>query len=107
MITSEVLAKLESAYLLGCTDLEACLVANISTTALYSYQEKNPEFADRKKVLQQSDTVQARKVLSEAMKDGDKVVSLKHMERKEGSRVKISGDADSPLVVTEVIHRII
>ena len=48
VMTDDIVAKLESAFLMGCTDNEACLYADIDRSTLYRYQEKNPEFSDRK-----------------------------------------------------------
>ena len=47
-MTGEAVSKLEKAFLMGCTDLEACVYAEISKHCLYRYEEKNPEFRDRK-----------------------------------------------------------
>ena len=107
IMTPAVIDKLEGAYLLGCTDQEATLVAGISMSTLYNYQEKHPEFVDRKGQLKKNPIMLARGVVVESLKDGDKVGAHKVLDREEGSKVKISGDADSPLVVTEVIHRVI
>ena len=56
IITPEIIAKLEQAFSLGCSDLEACIYADIGKTALYDYQEKNPEFTERKEALKQKVT---------------------------------------------------
>jgi hypothetical protein len=47
-MTEATVAKLEQAFAFGCTDLEACLYADISKDCLYNYQKKHPEFVDRK-----------------------------------------------------------
>ena len=51
VVTQEVLRKLEEAFAMDCTDLEACLFADISKTTLYKYQVEHPLFAERKAVL--------------------------------------------------------
>ncbi len=51
VMTVETVNKLEEAFMLGCTDEEACFAANISKQTLYNYQDKNPEFIDRKETL--------------------------------------------------------
>ena len=45
---------------MGCTDLEACLFADISKTALYDYQQTHPEFAERKEKLKETPILLAR-----------------------------------------------
>ena len=58
-MTEAVLRKLEDAFALGCTDLEACLYADISKTTLYDYQKDHPEFAERKEKLKETPTLKA------------------------------------------------
>ena len=57
-MTETVVGKLEEAFLMGCTDLEACLFAGINRNLLYDYQKKNPEFHDRKEQLKQNPFLQ-------------------------------------------------
>ncbi len=76
-----VIAKLEQAFMIGCTDLEACLYAGIKKDAFYRYIQKNPEFGDRKEVLKQSPFLQARKTIIKALGE-DAALALKYMERK-------------------------
>ena len=77
----DVVRLLEEAFALGCTDLEACLYADIGKTALYKYQDKHPEFAERKELLKNRPVLQARNSVIQAMKrDGN--LALKFLERK-------------------------
>lgn len=69
VITEEVLRKLEEAFAMGCTDIEACLYADISKTALYEYQEKNPYFAERKAELKENPVLKARTTIIKSLKD--------------------------------------
>ena len=96
-MTPETVAKLEAAFLWGCTDLEACVYADISKHSLYRYQEEHPEFRDRKEVLKQNPVMKARKVLLEALDDDDRAIANKIIERKEGSKVAITGEDGKPL----------
>lgn len=59
-ITSEAIQKLEVAFAYDMTDEEACHYADISTSSLYAYQEKNPKFLERKKALKQRPVMKAR-----------------------------------------------
>lgn len=81
-VTKDVLNKLEEAFALGCTDLEACFYAGISDRVLYLYQEKNPEFVHRKQSLKEQPVLKARKVVVDAIDDGDKQTSQWYLERK-------------------------
>lgn len=73
--------KLEEAFLLGCSDLEACLVADISKQTLYTYQSKHPEFTDRKEMLKKTPIYKARKCVVEACEENPDL-ALKYLERK-------------------------
>lgn len=100
--TPETIAKLEQAYLMGCTDIEACLYADVSKTALYNYQEKNPEFVDRKETLKSNPVMKAKGIILHALvEDKDLNTAHKVIERKEGTKVKNehSGPDGKPLHV--------
>lgn len=81
-MTEEVVGKLEQAFSMGCSDLEACLFADISKQALYDYQEKHPEFADRKAMLKQKMIFKARSVIAEALNKKDENTAKWLLERK-------------------------
>ena len=61
VMTKEVIARLEEAFAWGCTDIEACLWADIQVRVLYLYQDKNPEFVHRKESLKEKPVLLARK----------------------------------------------
>lgn len=82
VITPEVLLKLEEAFSIGATDLEACGRAGISKSSLYKYQEENPEFTERKEYLKNMLKYQARYNVSEKLNDGDADISKWYLERK-------------------------
>ena len=82
VMTEEVIAKLEEAFAWGCTDREACLWADIAEKTLYNYQEKNPEFVQRKESLKDKPILLARKTVVNAIKDGDRTMSLAYLDRK-------------------------
>jgi len=69
VMTPEVLDKLREAFLMGCTDVEACLYANIGTTPLYEYQKENPEFTKQKEQWKENPTLLARKTVFENLTD--------------------------------------
>lgn len=79
--TPETIQKLEEAFAWGCTDIEACLHADISKSALYYYQDEHPEFLERKEALKNKPYLLARKSIVDRMpRDPD--LSLKYLERK-------------------------
>lgn len=60
VVTPAVIVKLEQAFALGCTDLEACFYAGIGKSTLYNYQELNPDFVERKNELKMKPVLMAR-----------------------------------------------
>lgn len=81
VMTPEVIAKLEEAFAWGCSDIEACLWADIDSRTLYKYQEKNPKFIQRKAELKETPILLARKsVVTNLSKD--KELAMKFLERK-------------------------
>jgi len=62
VFTDQVILKFEEAFLIGCSDLAACLVADISKSTLYKYQSENPKFTERKETLKKTPTYLARHV---------------------------------------------
>ena len=82
VMTPEVVSKLEQAFSMGCSDLEACLFADISKQALYDYQAKYPEFADRKAMLKEKLVLKARTVIAEALNKKDENTAKWYLERK-------------------------
>lgn len=81
VITPEVIRKLEEAFSRGCSDLEACLHADIWKTALYDYQRDHPEFAERKEKLKETTIMLARQTVVRSLKDNVDI-ALKYLERK-------------------------
>jgi len=81
-MTKAVIAKLEEAFAWGCTDVEACLWADIAPATLYQYQEKHPAFTERKAELKDTPVLLARKTVVEGIKKGDRQLSMSYLERK-------------------------
>lgn len=81
MMTDETLRKLREAFLMGCSDVEACLYADIGTTAFYDYQKEHPEFTEEKEQLKENPVIEARQsILKHMGKDGN--LALKFLERR-------------------------
>ncbi len=69
IMSPELVSKLEHAYSIGCTDIEACLYAGISRPTLYNYQTAHPEFLERKEMLKQHPVLKARNTVVEDLDD--------------------------------------
>ena len=104
-MTDECVQKLEHAFSLGCTDLEACMYADISQRTLYKYQEDCEGFLHRKEVLKSNPFMKAREVLYNALVvDADVMVANKMIDRKEGSKVALTGADGGPVITKTVIE---
>jgi len=118
---SDKLVMLKQAFAFGCTDLEACVYADISETQLYYYQEKNPDFTSEKHRLKEKVVLQARKnvvdrILQEdksKLKEGESLKSAenswRYLEKKKkkefGNSLDItSGDEPITKIEIEIIE---
>lgn len=101
VMTPEVIAKLEEAFAWGCTDREACLWAEIAEPTLYLYQEKHPEFIDRKNSLKETPILLARKSVVTRLKQ-DSRLSMDYLSRKKkdefSQRSEITGKDGQPVL---------
>lgn len=109
IMTQEAIQKLEQAFALGCTDLEACLFADISKSTLYNYQNENPEFVERKEVLKENPILQAREsVIKHMAEDGN--LAMKFLERKRKDEFSLRNEhtgadgADLSFTINKVVH---
>ncbi len=101
-MTENVIHKLEQAFLVGATDLEACVHADISKSTLYDYCVDNPEFSERKETLKNQPTLKAKMIINVALDDADLNTAHRVIDRKEGSKVKqeITGTNGGPIELT-------
>lgn len=87
-MTPGVIQKLEAAFLVGATDLEACVHADISKSTLYDYCVANPEFSERKETLKNQPTLKAKIIVDKALNKDDLNTAHRVIDRKEGSKIK-------------------
>lgn len=73
VVTEDVVSKLEEAFSWGCSDIEACLWADIAPATLYKHQERHPEFAERKAELKENPILLARKSVVNALPKDSKL----------------------------------
>lgn len=79
-IDKAVVGKLREAFLMGCTDAEACQYADIDRSILYDYQKKYPEFTDQKEQWKSSPVLKAKKTVFDNL---DKIgVAQWYLEKK-------------------------
>lgn len=98
VMTPVVLAKLEEAFAWGCSDVEACLWAGIATKTMYLYQEKHPEFLQRKQELKETPILLARQSVIKGVKRDPKI-ALDFLSRKKkdefGTNVDVTTNGQS------------
>jgi len=108
VMTPETLGKLREAFLMDCSDEEACLFAKISPDTLYEYQKKHPEYAEEKRLMKQNPFLVARRsVLNTMERDGE--LALKYLERKKklefSLRQELTGENGTPLQVNVISYK--
>ena len=96
-MTKEVIGKLEEAFALGCTDIEATLFANIAPATLYKYQEANPEFSERKTQLKETPVLKARAAIIKAFEKSPEL-ALKYLERKKKDEFSLRRENEVSLI---------
>lgn len=106
-VTPEVLTKLESAFAIGATDIEACLFADILVESLYLYQRKNPEYIKRKEMLKQKPILKARNTVANALNEVD--TAKWYLERKKKDefslRNELTGADGASLTLADLIKK--
>ncbi|MCB0073702.1 MAG: hypothetical protein KDE20_19675 [Caldilineaceae bacterium] len=81
-MTPEAIGKLEEGFMMDFTVEEACLFAGISTDSYYSYLKKNPEFANRKKLLNNNVAMKAKNNIASSINRGSEPDSKWWLERR-------------------------
>jgi hypothetical protein len=76
-MTDDVIAKLEQAWSMGCSDSEACLHADIVPSTLYRYCEAHPEFSERKETLKTRVVLKARQAMIDLLDSTDENIKQK------------------------------
>tara|TARA_R110000823_G_C15487114_1_gene451482 strand:+ start:129 stop:494 length:366 start_codon:yes stop_codon:yes gene_type:complete len=89
VMTKDVLSKLQHAFTMGCTDIEACMYAGCSESALYRYEEKHEEYRKQKAVWKSNPFMLARMVLVDALVAKDVNTAHKMIDRKEGGKLSL------------------
>lgn len=96
VISDEVVWKLEAALRDGFNVSEACLTSGVSRTAYYERKAADEAFADKMELAQKYVTIRAKKVVVQAIDDGNFNAAkwwLEHRERDEFGSRTISEEA--------------
>jgi len=95
VMTEETVNKLEEIFALGGSDREACFYANISKQTLYDYQEKHPEFIDRKEALKETPILKARREVVKGLSNYQNAMDFLKRKRKKEFSERIENDITS------------
>ena len=100
IMTTQTISKLEEAFQMGCSDIEACLHSGIDRRTLYKYQEEHPGFIQRKEELKQNPSLMARRNLRNLLKSEDKTATLFYLERKLKHEFSTKTEIDQDVNIT-------
>lgn len=100
-MTPEVETALTQYLSDGATNAEACRLANISEDSFYRKIKDDSDFADRMEIARNETIYQAKKVVTRAVKAGDKATAEWYLERKAKAefapRTELTGSEGTPL----------
>jgi len=99
IMTPKIIDKLREAFMMGCSDREACIYANIANQTLYNYQQEHPEFLEQKITYKTNPLLKARKTIFNNL--GEVKTAQWYMERKEGQETLLDVKTESNLCSTE------
>lgn len=80
LIDKEALKKLNYAFMMGLSDIQACAMLDISPQTLYNYQKKHPEYVERKSVFKEMPVAKAKAAVFKGLDDFDR--AFRYLERK-------------------------
>ena len=93
-MNAETIKKLEEAFAIGASDGEACFYADISHQTLYTYQEDNPEFLERKNKLKERPVLLARQTVVKSL-ESNPDMAMKYLERKRRKEFATKQEVDA------------
>jgi hypothetical protein len=107
-MTPDTLAKLKEGFLMGLSDDQACLHADINPVTLYRYCDGNEEFCKQKELWKKNLGYRAVKVLNQAVDEGDvstaKFVAERRLKDEWSSRTEQTGKDGKDLAVDIIIR---
>jgi len=104
---SEVIAKLEQAWIMDYSDAQASLYADILPCTLSRYLEAHPEIKQRKELLLNSVKMSAKTSVAKTVREDGKV-ALDYLSRVEkekySARLEHTGENGGPITVNSVSY---
>lgn len=99
IMTPKIIDKLREAFMMGCSDREACIYADIANQTLYNYQQEHPEFLEQKTTYKTNPLLKARKTIFDNL--GEVKTAQWYMERKAKKEFSLEAEIEPDLCLTE------
>jgi len=94
VMTPDTVQKLEQAFSIGASDVEACAHAGCAKQTYYNYCADHPEFLDRVNTLKEKLPLKAKSELAKLINEGDKNTVLWYLERKKRNEFSLKTEID-------------
>lgn len=81
--------------MMGCTNREACLFADIPESTFYDFLKDFPEYSDKIAMWKEYEKIKARMVVHRALDKGDRDMAKWYLERKAKNEFSTKQELDS------------
>ena len=105
-ITKEELAKLEQAFKVGASDVQACEYAEIHPATLYRYQKEHPEYCEQKEAWKSRPVLKAKFSVYKGLDDSKLALDYLKAKDKEFS-TKVEQNVSGGLNITPINFEIL
>lgn len=94
-INEKVLRKLKEAFMMGCTNREACFYAEVPESTFYDFLKEYPEYSDKIAMWKDYEKIKARLVVHKALDAGDRDMAKWYLERKAKDEFSTKQEVDT------------
>lgn len=94
-IGEKELRLLKEAFLMGCTNREACLYADVAESTFYDFLKDYPEYSEKIDIWKNYEKIKARMVVHKALDKGDREMAKWYLERKAKDEFSTKQEVDA------------
>ncbi len=94
-ITAKKLDQLKEAFMMGCTNREACFYADVAESTFYDFLKEYPEFSEKIDMWKTYEKIKSRMVVHKALDRGDKEMAKWYLERKAKDEFSTKQEVDA------------
>ena len=94
-IQEKQLQQWKEAFLMGCTNREACLYADVCESTFYDFLKDYPEYSEKIDIWKNYEKVKARMVVHKALDKGDREMAKWYLERKAKDEFSTKQEVDA------------